>query len=217
MKQLKIRLRHDIGLVKCGKMCITHCGQEITMETNMNCLECGTHIKKKRKNTKYCSLSCSTKHIRSKILQYDLPQNSKRCGKCKEVKNFSEFRKNKNAAFGYSYFCKHCDNQRVYTRDKRKVLYNAAKKRAKDKNLEFSITLDDIVIPERCPILNIHLEFNQGKAKDNSYSIDRIDSQKGYIKGNIQIISFKANTIKNNASLQEIKMIYEYMKNELVQ
>jgi hypothetical protein len=181
------------------------------METNMNCLECGTDITNKRKNTKYCSLSCSTKHTRSKILQYDLPQNNKRCGKCKEVKDFSEFRKNKNSAFGYSYFCRLCDNQRVYTRDKRKVLYNAAKKRAKDKNLEFSITLNDIVLPKKCPILNIQLEFNEGKAKDNSYSIDRINNQKGYIKGNIQIISFKANTIKSNASLQEIKMIYEYM------
>lgn len=185
------------------------------METNMNCLECGVDISSKRKNAKYCSLSCSAKNIRSKILQYDLPQNHKRCGKCKIVKDFSEFRRDKNSAFGHSYFCKICDSQRVYTTDKRKVLYNSAKKRAKDKNLEFSITLDDIILPINCPILNIELKFNEGKAMDNSYSIDRIDSNKGYIKGNIQIISFKANTIKSNASLNEIKMVYEYMKNEL--
>lgn len=182
------------------------------MEANMNCLECGLDISNKRKNTKYCSLSCSTRHNRLQVLQYNLPKNHKRCGKCHNVKSFLEFRKNKNSAFGYSYFCKECDKQRVYTRDKRKVLYNAAKKRAKDQNLDFSIVLSDIVLPLKCPILNIELQFNEGRAMDNSYSIDRIDNSKGYIKGNIQIISFRANTIKNSASLDEIEKVYNYMK-----
>ena len=181
----------------------------------MNCLECGIDISDKRKNAKYCSLSCSTKNIRSKILQYDLQENSKRCGKCKKVKNFSEFRKNKNSSFGYSYFCKECDKQRVYSRDKRKVLYNAAKKRAKDNNLDFNLDLDDIILPNECPILNIKLQFNNGHAKDDSYSIDRIDSSKGYIKGNIQIISFKANTIKSNATIEELGLVYSYLRNNV--
>lgn len=176
------------------------------------CKCCSKDISFKRKSAKFCSLSCSTKYNRLQILQNDIPQNYKKCGKCLKIKEFTKFRKNKNSAFGYCYFCKDCDKQRIYTRDKRKVLLNAARKRAKDQNLEFNLDIDDIILPIQCPILGIELMFNKHNACDNSYSIDRIESNKGYIKGNIQIISFKANTIKNNASLLEIEKVYLYMK-----
>ena len=179
------------------------------------CLQCKKDISDKKSRTKYCSLSCSTKDTRLKILQYDLPENHKRCGKCNNVKHFLEFRKNKNSAFGYSYFCKECDKSRIFYRDKRKVLLQAAKKRAKDKNLDFNLDLDDIILPQKCPILDIELKFNTNKVEPNSYSIDRIDNSKGYVKGNIQIISFKANTIKSFASLDEIEKVYHYMKKEI--
>ena len=171
-----------------------------------------TDISLKRKISKFCSLSCSTRYNRLQILQKDVPIHHKKCGKCLKIKKFIDFRKNKNAAFGYSYFCKECDNQRIYTRDKRKVLLNAAKKRSKDNNLEFNLDINDILLPQKCPILGIDLQFNTGKAQSNSYSIDRIDNNKGYIKGNIQIISFKANTIKNNTTFKELELVYLYMK-----
>jgi hypothetical protein len=184
------------------------------MENKMKqCIQCKKDISDKRCKTKYCSLSCSTKHNRLKILQYNLPDNHKRCGKCNSVKNFSEFRKNKNSAFGYSYFCKECDKSRVYSTDKRRILLNAAKKRAKDNCIDFDIDINDIILPEKCPVLGIELKFNSNKADFNSYSIDRIDNSKGYVKGNIQIISFKANTIKSSATLEEIEQVYNYMKN----
>lgn len=177
------------------------------------CCQCNKDISQKRKTSKFCSLSCSTKYNRLQVLQKNVPKNHKKCGKCLKIKMFTEFRKNKNAAFGYSYFCKECDTQRVYSRDKRKILINAAKKRAKDSNLDFNLTLEDILLPKYCPILGIELKFNNIKACDNSYSIDRIDPSKGYVKGNVQIISFKANTIKNNASFLDIQKLYFFMKN----
>lgn len=175
------------------------------------CLNCEKDISHKKKKTKYCSLSCSTQHIRIKILHKGLEEGHKRCGKCKTVKPFDDFRKNKNSAFGYSYYCRKCDNARVYSVDRRKILFNAAKKRAKDNNILFNLDLDDIVLPEVCPILGIKLEFNEGVCQDNSYSIDKIDPKLGYVKGNIQIISFKANTMKSNATLEEIEMLYKYL------
>lgn len=178
------------------------------------CQQCNIDITNKRKTIKFCSLSCSTKYNRLQILQKNIPINHKRCGKCKIIKSFEQFRKNKNSAFGHSYFCKECDSQRVYTRDPRKVLLNSAKKRAKDNNLEFNLELNDIVLPEYCPILNIKMQFNKKFAMDNSYSIDRIDSNKGYLKDNIQIISFKANTIKNNSTIKELKMVYDFLYNQ---
>ena len=51
------------------------------------------------------------------------------------------------------------------------------------------------------------MDFKSDKSHSNSASLDRIDSTKGYIKGNLQIISFRANTVKNNLTLDEMKMI----------
>lgn len=83
-------------------------------------------------------------------------------------------------------------------------LLKQAKYRAKKNNLEFDIDISDVLIPKTCPILNIPLFSSKGHSGPNSPSIDRIDSSKGYVKGNVQVISHKANTIKSNATLQEL-------------
>ena len=51
------------------------------------------------------------------------------------------------------------------------------------------------------------MTINREKTEDNSYSLDRIDSTKGYIKGNVWIISKRANVIKNNATLEELELL----------
>lgn len=94
-----------------------------------------------------------------------------------------------------------------------KSMLNRAKARAILKNLEFNLSIDDILIPEYCPILNIKLEYYQKQGgSDNSPALDRIDNNKGYIKGNIQVISNKANRIKTNATLSEIEAVYLFLK-----
>lgn len=83
-----------------------------------------------------------------------------------------------------------------------------AKRRARKKGLEHTITHVDIVIPSHCPLLGIPLIKNQGTGgNDNSPSLDRIDSTKGYTPDNIWVISYKANTIKSNATLEELEHI----------
>lgn len=81
-------------------------------------------------------------------------------------------------------------------------LYRAAKARAKRKNIAFDIELNDIVIPEFCPILQIQLKVGNGKIVDTSPSLDRIDNSLGYVKDNIQVISNLANRMKNSASTE---------------
>jgi len=84
---------------------------------------------------------------------------------------------------------------------------NSAKSRAKAKGLEFDIVLDDIDFPRYCPLLGIKLDYNaKGAANKKSPSLDRIDNTKGYTKDNVWVISYKANTMKNNASLKELKL-----------
>jgi len=51
-----------------------------------------------------------------------------------------------------------------------------------------------------------------GTAGDNSPTLDRIDNTKGYTKDNIIIVSFKANTIKNSATIEELEKVLQYYK-----
>ena len=96
-----------------------------------------------------------------------------------------------------------------------KYLLRSAKRRAKLRNLDFNITIDDIPIPDKCPLLGITLIPNTTKASDNSPSLDRIIPSLGYIKGNVWIISYRANKIKNDASLEELETIVNNLKSKI--
>ena len=100
------------------------------------------------------------------------------------------------------------DRERVHSNELsyRKSMLRSAKARALKFNLDFNIDLDDIVLPKVCPLLNIPLSINSSN-KDYSYSLDKIDPKKGYVKGNVWVISFRANKIKNDASLSELELL----------
>jgi hypothetical protein len=84
-----------------------------------------------------------------------------------------------------------------------------AKLRAKKSNLAFNLTIEDIQIPEYCPILGIKLEQRNGRS-DNSPSLDKIYPDKGYVKGNVQVISDLANRMKQNATFAQMVMLGKY-------
>ena len=65
----------------------------------------------------------------------------------------------------------------------------------------------DIIIPKRCPLLDIPLQDCKGAAGDSSPSLDRLLPHLGYVKGNIIVISHRANQIKNCASVDELMLI----------
>jgi hypothetical protein len=92
------------------------------------------------------------------------------------------------------------------TRRKRRpeaYLLNVAKQRSLKKNMEFSITVEDLCMPEFCPLLGVKLDSYSDNV-DVHPSIDRIDSSKGYVKGNVWIISHRANRIKSDATFEEL-------------
>jgi hypothetical protein len=84
------------------------------------------------------------------------------------------------------------------------AMLTSAKNRAARKGLEFNLELSDIVIPDVCPLLEVPFQFGTKDSYDYSPSLDRIDNSKGYIKGNVQVISMKANAMKNSASPDEL-------------
>lgn len=89
-------------------------------------------------------------------------------------------------------------------------LWHAAKTRAAKKKLPFNISPEDIVIPAVCPVLGIQIvrnKGNNGSRNASSPSVDRIYPELGYIKGNVRVISLRANILKNNATLAEIELL----------
>ena len=92
----------------------------------------------------------------------------------------------------------------------------AAKGRARRSGVPFNLEPEDIIFPDVCPILGIPLSLNNdGKRKDSTPSLDRVKPSKGYVKGNVKVISWRANRLKNDASLEELEKIVQYMKENL--
>ena len=97
-------------------------------------------------------------------------------------------------------------------RGRQYTLLKKARERAKTSNIECTITLDDIMIPERCPVLGIPIVSNTGARHPGNPSLDRHDNSKGYVPGNVHVISLRANLIKNNATPDELERVALYAK-----
>lgn len=96
----------------------------------------------------------------------------------------------------------------------RKRMLWAARNRAKTFNLPFNIDLEDIFIPDYCPVLRIKLEpTGYGLSNnDSSPSLDRINPILGYVKGNVAVISWKANKIKRNYTADDLRKVAEWLE-----
>lgn len=91
--------------------------------------------------------------------------------------------------------CNECNSRRVSDwKNIEYKMWNRAKQRSDKSGIEFSITPQDIIIPEFCPYLDLPLVVHKGSAggRPNSPALDRVDNSKGYTKNNIQVISHLA-------------------------
>lgn len=85
-------------------------------------------------------------------------------------------------------------------------LWKGCQNRAKKNNIPFNLEYTDVVIPKKCPILEIPIFKGNERHVANSPSLDRLVPELGYVKGNVRVISYKANTMKSDASIEEIKI-----------
>lgn len=113
--------------------------------------------------------------------------------------------------------CKQCQSKRYKSLDVRTKLWYAAKQRANRFGYKFTITPDDIVVPECCPVFGTPLREQIGVGRISAMSnyegpsLDRIDNSKGYTPDNICVISARANCIKGNATPAELIGIAKYV------
>jgi hypothetical protein len=92
-------------------------------------------------------------------------------------------------------------------------MFRAARCRALRDGIPFTILPEDIVIPEFCPVLGLRLERAKGKATASSPSLDKIIPSLGYVRGNIWVISHRANTLKHDATLEELEKLVIALRN----
>ena len=84
--------------------------------------------------------------------------------------------------------------------------------RAKKLGLPFDLVADDIVIPAACPVFKIPFKFGVSAKDWWGPSVDRIIPSKGYTKGNIRVISFRANTLKRDCVCgEELRKVADYI------
>lgn len=152
-----------------------------------------------------------------------------KCIKCKKTKERVDFLRNKKL----NKKCKKClyaeeNNNRkekmngtesgdlVYLQ---KVLLSKAKKRSKQKSLDFNLTLDDLVNVKNkvCPISGQSIIYKSGVDYKRSASLDRVDPNKGYISGNVNIISYEGNYLKNRNDIKSAIKIIKYIIKNLPQ
>ena len=145
----------------------------------------------------------------------------KECSRCRESKELSQFHKHANTKGGYQAACISCrkkmrnrpNDNRIRrewaTRNPIRNLHHCLKATAKRRGWDFDITEDDIAVPLRCPIFDVPLVMG-GPRTDNHASVDRIDNSKGYVKGNVVVVCWRANRIKNDSRPGELRLIADY-------
>lgn len=143
-----------------------------------------------------------------------LDHEHKTCSNCLREQTLREF------AVGSSR-CRDCVSH--LSRQKRldnpaRTTWERARARAKNSGTEFSVTPEDVesVWTDTCPVYQVPLRTNHGKPGPDSHSIDRIDNSKGYIPGNIAIVSMRFNTEKRNLTPQLLRRMLAYIEGRLL-
>ena len=159
----------------------------------------------------------------------------KKCRNCKINKPIESYQKwihPKNNKEYIRHTCRSCINLRTQKRktpadlraqsirekkrreDPAYRMYHGAKQRAKKQNLPFDLDQKYIkdLIPTHCPVFGIPLINGTDIFHDNSLSLDKLIPCKGYVKGNVCVICDRANRIKRDATLDELKKLVYYIE-----
>jgi hypothetical protein len=87
-------------------------------------------------------------------------------------------------------------------------MFHSAQQSARTRSISFELTVNDVPeIPDVCPVLGIPLFRTNGVQTMNTPSLDRIDASRGYVRGNVRVISLRANILRSNATVEELRLI----------
>jgi hypothetical protein len=119
---------------------------------------------------------------------------------------------------GRSWSCKECRSKALEQSVARRrnaspfgFALKQLRRNAKTRKLEFDLTIEDFLpLPTHCPVLGVDLDYSGGGGP-NAASIDRTKCNMGYVRGNCVIMSRRANTLKSDATVDELRRVLHYM------
>lgn len=146
----------------------------------------------------------------------------KKCSACGEIKLVDAFNYRRDRGC-YRSACKECEKERdnlwlesAGPREWYRFRRCAAKTRAKKKQFEFDLPpepWEGLIFQTHCPVLGLELSYSLrqegGGKRPNAASFDRIDSSRGYTVDNVRIISARANTLRNDSTIEELKLLID--------
>lgn len=177
---------------------------KVTKDGFTNVCKACASIYRRRKEERYRNKNRATKFIY-------VDGHTKKCSSCKQILPVVSFYTSVISRDGLNKICKSCgkkSSNKWKRENLEKYLLKSARNGAKKRGIEFRITEKDIIIPDVCPVFGFPLTLD-GK-RSTSPSIDRIDNTKGYIPGNVVVVSIKANHVKSDCTLDELKRMVEF-------
>lgn len=191
------------------------------------CLHCGEAIPTERRHdAKYCSPKCARAKAHQRLRENNpdalrvYAQTYARKNPEKLAARQREFRE-KNPEAHRIYNEKYAAKRREALKEGtaigllsyKRTMLNAARARARKAGVPFNLTVEDLHIPDRCPILGLELRFGVGMPTNNSPSLDKVVPSAGYVRGNCVIISNRANMLKSNATVVELQALASFYTN----
>lgn len=141
------------------------------------------------------------------------------CVACHDLKNrrWWTAHPEKRNAKARKYYEAHKASVRAWFRRWRRTNYTrvmlvTARKRALRDGVPFSICEADVDIPLRCPVLGRKLQKEGARGGPWSPTLDKFIPKRGYVKGNISVISHRANRLKSDGSLKEHEALVKWMR-----
>lgn len=196
--------KHYVGGV-CKK-----CGTSVKYKSGSGCVECARLRHETQKNDP--AVKARRKEVQK---QY---YHKRRDDLLAHMAQYREGHKEEIAAFGKQWR----EENKEQRKEKRRRLWTvedrvnqrliAIKARAKKKGQEFTITANDCPPITHCPVYGFELDWAAPGQQPNSPSLDRFDSNKGYVPGNVHWISWKANNAKNSSTVEELEALISWMR-----
>lgn len=90
-----------------------------------------------------------------------------------------------------------------------------SRKRAKRIGVEHTLKWNDIVIPDVCPVTLQPMQQHKIQMQGDSYTLDRLDPNKGYTKDNVWVLSWQANKAKADLTLEQLERLVNLIQQQL--